>query len=231
MALDFGSGLSGAIGGGAAGSSFGPIGTGVGATLGGIGGLFGGGNQREKFQQRSLLSKQQRPIFNQLTNAAQQQGAGGAFGDSADYYRSLLGDNPEDFQAFAAPEMRQFNEQTIPGLAEQFAGFGAGGLNSSGFRNATANAGVDLAERLGAIRASLRNQGAQGLMGIGSQSLGTQYTGNMYRPQPEGGFSSFGQGLGNIGTQFLSDRMRNSSPYGQQGVNGNLLSMAANTRG
>lgn len=228
---NFGAGLSGAAGGALAGSSFGPIGTGVGAVAGGLGGLFGGGNQKTQFQQRPTLSKQQRPIFNQLTNAAQAPGAGGAFGDSADYYRSLLSDDSEDYNAFAAPEMRQYREQILPGIAEQFAGFGAGGLSSSGFNNAASGAGTDLAERLGAIRASLRQQGAQGLQNIGNQSLGTQFTGNFARPPAEGGFNSFGQGLGNVGTQFLSDRMRNTSPYGQQGSNANLLSMAARTRG
>lgn len=217
---NWGAGLSGAAGGAATGSAFGPIGTGIGAVVGGLGGLFGGGSQSGSFKQRPLLAKQQRPIFNQLTNAAQNRGAGGAFGDSADYYRDLLSNNSQDFNAFAAPEMRAFNEETIPGLAEQFAGFGSGGLNSSGFRNAATNAGVSLQERLGAIRAGLRQQGAQGLMNLGQQSLGTQFTGNMYRPPAEGGFSSFGQGLGNIGTQFVSDRIRNSSPYGNNQARG-----------
>lgn len=218
MAVNFGAGLSGAAGGAAAGSAFGPIGTGIGAIAGGLGGLFGGGNQQGKFQQRPLLSRRQRPVLNQLINASQNPGAGGAFGQSADYYRNLLSDNPEDFQAFAAPEMRRFNEDIIPGLAEQFAGMGSGGLQSSGFRNAAVNAGTDLSERLGAIRASLRQQGVQGLFGIGQQAVSPQYTGNLYRPPAEGGFNSFGQGLGNIGTQFVSDRLRNTSPYGNQSI-------------
>lgn len=212
---NWGAGLSGAAGGAAAGSAFGPIGTGVGAVAGGLGGLFGGGNEQGKFQQRPLLSRSQRPVLKQLTNAAQNQGAGGAFGDSADYYRGLLSNDSADYQAFAAPEMRQFNEETVPGLAEQFAGMGSGGLQSSGFRNAAVNAGADLGERLGAIRASLRQQGAQGLFNVGQQAVSPQYTGNLYRPPAEGGFNSFGQGLGNLGTQFVSDRLRNTSPYGR----------------
>lgn len=228
--MNFGSGLSGLLGGGAAGSSFGPIGTAVGSVLGGLGGLFGGPRQKTRFEQRPLLSKEQRPVFSQLVNAAQNQGAGGAFGQTADYYRNLLSDNPEDFQAFSAPELRRFREQTIPELSEQFAGMGSGGLSSSGFRNAAVNAGTDLSERLAAIRADLRQRGAQGLFNIGQQALGTQFTGNLARPPAQGGFSNFGEGLANIGTQFLSDRLRNTSPYGSNS-NANLLSMAARTRG
>jgi len=126
----------------------------------------------EKRENVSTLRPEQEQGFQNLQNAAQGPGAGGAFGQSADYYRNLLSDNPQDQQAFAAPEMRRFNEQTIPDLAEQFAGMGSGGLSSSGFRNAAVGAGTDLSERLGAIRANLRQSGAQGLQNIGNQSLG-----------------------------------------------------------
>ena len=160
-------------------------------------GFFTG--SKAKDYQQSLLTKQQQPILNQLTNAAQQQGAGGAFGGAADYYRDLLSDDSSTFNAMQAPEMRRFNEDIIPGLSEQFAGMGSGGLSSSGFRNAAVNAGTDLSERLGAIRANLRQQGAAGLANIGQQSLG-QYSENIHQPAT-GGFldtiaPAIGTGLG-----------------------------------
>lgn len=124
-----------------------------------------------KQEQISNLTPQQMKIQNQLEQAAKRKGAGGAFGTTADYYRNLLSDDSADFNTFAAPQLRQFNEQIIPDLAEQFAGMGSGALSSSGFRNSAVNAGADLSERLGAIRAQLRQQGAQGLMQIGQQSL------------------------------------------------------------
>ncbi len=123
-------------------------------------------------RQRSLLGPEQQNLYNQLLQSGQLQGAGGAFGQSADYYRNLLSNDSEDFDAYVAPEMRRFNEDIIPGLAEQFAGMGSGGLSSSGFRNAAVRAGTDLSERLGAIRANLRQQGAQGLQNIGNIGLG-----------------------------------------------------------
>ena len=143
-----------------------------------------------QFQQRSRLGPEQQPNYQNLQNAA-----GGAFTNAADYYTSLLSDNPSSLQAMIAPEMRRFNQQTIPGIAEQFSGYGSfGGLNSSGFRNATINAGTDLAERIANLRAGLRQQGAQGLQGIGEKSLG-DYFNNIYSPRQPGMLENLGPAL------------------------------------
>jgi hypothetical protein len=143
----------------------------------------------EKRENVSTLRPEQEGLYQQLENAGQNQGAGGAFGDTADYYRNLISDDSADYNSFAAPQLRQFNEQTIPGLSEQFAGMGSGGLSSSGFRNAAIGAGTDLSERLGSIRASLRQQGAQGLQGIGQAGLGN-YSQNMVTQQGSPGLLS-----------------------------------------
>lgn len=161
-----------------------------------------------KRQNVSTLRPEQESLYQQLQNAGMNKGAGGAFGDSADYYRNLLSNDSADYNDFAAPQMRQFNEQTIPGLAEQFAGMGAGGLSSSGFRNAAVGAGADLSERLGALRASLRQQGAQGLFNIGQQGL-QSYSQNMQTEAPtEGLFAkaapAFGTALGSFAGPFGS---------------------------
>ncbi len=192
----------------------------------------------EERGQVSNLTPEQMDIQNQLQNAAQQRGAGGAFGTSADYYRDLLGNDSQDFNAFAQPEMRRFNEQIVPDLAEQFAGMGAGNLSSSGFRNAAVGAGTDLSERLGAIRAQLRQQGAQGLQNIGSQSLvphsqwqttqeGTP--GFLSQVAPAAGAAigtAFGGPIGgaiggSFGNMLASSNKGTSSPYGGMSSQGN----------
>ena len=177
------------------------------ATKTGRNALFG---QNEKFQQKSRLDQQQQPLYQQLLQAGQQPGAGGSFGQSADYYRDLLNDNSQTNQMMAAPEMRRFNEEIIPGLSEQFAGMGAGGLTSSGFRNAAVNAGTDLSERLGSIRAQLRSQGAAGLAGIGAQGLG-DFTNNIHRPATSGLLGGFaegaGRGIGQAATSYFAGGM------------------------
>lgn len=154
--------------------------------------LFG---KDEKNYQQSLLGPEQQALYQQLLNAGAGPGAGGAFGDAADYYRDLLSNDSNTFNQMIAPEMRRFNEDIIPGLSEQFAGMGSGGLSSSGFRNAAVNAGTDLSERLGAIRAQLRSQGAAGLAGIGQQGLG-QYRENILRPATDGLVQGVAQGFG-----------------------------------
>ncbi len=189
----------------------------------------------ESFEQKSTLSPEQQNLFSQLMAAIQGQGAGGAFGQSADYYRDILNDSPEAMNAFAAPEMRRFNQEIIPGLAEQFAGMGSGGgVGSSGFRNAAATAGADLSERLASMRQGLRQQAASSLGQLGQQGF-APVTQNIHRPRqpgfleqmapavgtalgtavggPIGG--AIGGGLGNLGASFMK-RFGTTSPYGQQ---------------
>lgn len=147
-------------------------------------GFFTG--SKAKDYQRSTLTKEQKPGLTQLTDAAQGKASGGVWGDLTNYYQDLMNPNGENYSAMQAPQMRQFNEDIIPGISEQFAGMGSGGLSSSSFRNAAVNAGTDLSERLGAIRANLRQQGASGLANIGQQALGN-YSENIHQPA-SGGF-------------------------------------------
>ncbi len=148
-----------------------------------------------KWEQRSRLGPEQQGLYGQMQSALQGKGAGGAFGQVADYYRDLFSDDSKTFQAMQAPEMRRFNEQIIPGLSEQFAGMGSGGLSSSGFRNAAVGAGTDLSERLGAMRAQLRQQGAQGLSQLGQFGLG-DFNENVYTKGQPGLIDTIGQGFG-----------------------------------
>lgn len=156
-----------------------------------------------KWEQKSTLNPRQQQLADQYYNSISGQGGGGAFGDVADYYRSNLGNNPQDFQAFAAPEMRRFNEEIIPGLSEQFAGMGSGGLSSSGFRNAAVSAGTDLSERLGAIRAQIRQQSAQGLGNFAQGGLNPGYNENVYTKGQPGLIDAAGPALGIAGGAFL----------------------------
>lgn len=157
------------------------------------GALFGTPEKRENV---SNLRPEQEGLYDQLVNAGKGRGAGGAFGESADYYRNLLSDDSADFNAFAAPQLRQYNQDIVPGISEQFAGMGSGGLSSSGFRNAQIQGATDLSERLGAIRANLRQAGAQGLANIGAQGL-QSYSQNMVtEPGTEGFLGAVAPAIG-----------------------------------
>lgn len=195
--------------------------------------LFGSPATRENV---STLRPEQEGLYNQLQNSLMNKGAGGAFGNAADYYRNLLSDDSADFQAFSNPMLRQYNQDIVPGISEQFAGMGSGGLSSSGFRNAQIQGATDLSERLGALRAQLRQQGAQGLANLGQLGLGS-YSQNMEtQPGTEGflsqvaplagiGLGAFmgGPGGAAIGSQLANSWFggsgqkvgANTSPYGQ----------------
>jgi len=115
----------------------------------------------------STLTPSQRRL-----KAEQERAVAGGFQESADYWRSILNDeNNPTYAQMNAPEERKFREQTIPDIAEQYAGMGAGGLSSSGFRNSAVSAGVDLSERLAGMRANLRTQAAQSLNAMGENAL------------------------------------------------------------
>lgn len=201
---------------------------------------------KEKHKNVPTLTKEQLPLLQQLINAGMGPGAGGAFGEAADYYRGNLGNNPQDFNAFAAPELRRFHEDIIPGLGEQFAGMGAGGLSSSGFRNAAVGAGTDLSERLAQIRANLRNQSAAGLANTGQAGLGNFSASRMTQPGSEGFFSSISPAAGKAVGTYLGDQFtnllsqknnqssepvgRNTSPYGQTYTSQPLTDFSYNRR-
>lgn len=157
----------------------------------------------------SNLLPQQQGLADQAINAGMYRGAGGAFGDVADYYRNNMSDNPLDFNAFAAPALRQYNEEIVPGISEQFAGMGAGGLSSSGFRNAQVQGATDLAERLGALRANLRQQSAQGLQNIGQAGLQNFSTNMETDPGTQGLLPMAAQAIGSGVTSGLSGGISN----------------------
>lgn len=166
--------------------------------------LFGTPEKRENV---SMLRSEQEPLYQQAVSAGLGPGAGGAFGEAADYYRDLLSNDPQALQAYVNPALRQYNEEIVPGLSEQFAGMGAGGLSSSGFRNAQVQGATDLAERIGQIRANLRQAGAQGLQGIGQQGL-QNYSQNMVtEPGSQGFLSQVAPAIGNFASQYVSGLM------------------------
>lgn len=177
-----------------------------------------------KYENVSTLQPYQQGLHKQQVSAAQ-----GAIPQLQNYYQGLMSDNPADFQAMAAPEMRRFNEQIVPGLAEQFAGMGSGGLSSSGFRNAAVSAGTDLSERLGSLRAQLRQSGAaglqnmanQGLQNVGQSQMTEQGSEGLLAPLLGAGISAIGGpvlgALGGAAGNWLSNKFGKSSPYGGGG--------------
>lgn len=75
--------------------------------------------------------------------------------------QDLLSNNPQAYADFAAPHLREFREQILPGIAEQYAGKGA----SSGLQSQVAAAGAGLAEKLAAMRRGLQQSALDRALG------------------------------------------------------------------
>jgi len=141
----------------------GAIGGGLG-TEGGRNFLFG----QQGMQKIDTLNKDQQQFLSQLfQNLGGSGGLGQGYGESTDLLRQLMDPSSEAVAQFTDPYMRQFEQQTVPGLAERFAGMGAqgGGLSSSGFGQSLSAAGGNLQSQLAALKAGLGQQAAGQLMG------------------------------------------------------------------
>ncbi len=134
-------GLQGGLGGAGAGASIGSvvpgIGTAIGAGLGGLGGwlagLFGGG-KNGGVNQAKIRNPEQENILKYLL----QQGQQGLQNPSA------------GFAPIAQQARNQFNQQTIPSLAERFSSMGNNSISSPAFASQLGQAGAGLEEALAA---------------------------------------------------------------------------------
>ncbi len=196
MSYNWQQGLAGGAAGAGTGAAFGGW---PGAAAGGVAGLFsgfggGGGGGGDQFKRHSVLNQGQEGL---LQDILQKLGAGGQLGQGYDQALGGLQDfmdpSSEAMSRFADPYMRQFNQETVPGLAERFAGGGAmgGGLSSSGFGQALGSAGANLQSQLASMKTGLQRQAIGDIMnqyrGLAQQGLGTQAF--RYEPPGMGGMS------------------------------------------
>lgn len=149
--------------------------------------LFG---RNEKNKQKPYLTPEQQEIERNLEAATQGRGAQGSFGESADYYRDILSQDPNVMQQLDVPEMDRFYNETVPGLSEQY-----GGLGGNSFQDGASHAGKSLSERLRAMRAGLRENAAAGLSSMGQFALQPRVE-NIHRPETSGFVGSIAKGLG-----------------------------------
>lgn len=117
------------------------------------------------------------------------------FRKSTSYLDQLLSDSPQALEQFQRPYMRQYEQEIVPQIAERFAGIG--GMSSSGFNQAMAQSGRELAENLASMREQLRSGAsdraiqasampAQQRLQILQTLLGTQAVAPTYTPGSPG---------------------------------------------
>lgn len=141
-----GTAVGGALTGAAAGSSFGPIGTGLGALAGGVAGLFGSKKKRTKKPRRvNTFDPQQQELYNQYVGSLRGEGP---FKDM--YNFDAEGYNNVFDQTTSRPAYRNFQENIVPQITGQFR---QGNLmNSSYAGESLARAGRNVQENLDAER-------------------------------------------------------------------------------
>ncbi len=192
---------SGAATGAALGSFFPGVGTAIGAGIGaGIGG-FGGGalglseGAREgasnfalgtpgHVEQTQNFTPEQQSIMQLLQQL-------GAFG---------LQNPTAGFEPIEQQARNQFQQHTVPGIAERFTSMGAGNALSSGtFNSQLGQAGAGLEGDISAQKAQFGQQNMQQLLQMLQLALQPQFE-NSYRPREAGALEELGKaGLKNIG--------------------------------
>lgn len=158
----------------------------------------------DDMKQVPTMTRGQTSLLSQLIKMLDPQGLLGKSQQGAiNYQQQLMDPSSDAVNQFAQPYIDQFNQQTVPGLAERFAGMGAmgGGLSSSGFGQSLSSAGGNLQNNLAALKAGLGQQAAQSLMGqyggLLGVGLGAQPFG--YQQKAPSAFGGFMQGWGQAG--------------------------------
>lgn len=180
----------------------------ISSILGLLGGSAGTGalasslGKSGKWKQLSTMTPQQQQLGNWAGLQGQQQ----------------IQNPYQGFDPIAQRATSQFNQQTVPGLAERFTSMGSSGggaLSSPAFASQLGESGAGLSEALAALQAQygLQQQGlGQSLLGLGQQ----QQFENYYQPGGHSFLSSlFGGlsgGLGQLGLGAASRRYAQPNP-------------------
>lgn len=209
------------------------------------GGLAGFGGKKEKFG--STYNKGQRSAIDDLLQNI--KGQGGVpdvrqdqnYQTGQDWLQSMFND-PQFFDKFEAPLQRQYQEQTVPDLANRFASMGSGGsLGSTAFRNQLAREGSNLNTNIAALRGGMQQQAIPQLSQYAQQPFNNmiqmlnqalQPTNNQYQPATQGFFGpiaasgagaasqGFGQQLGQNMASGFGYQSPNNSGNGIMGAMG-----------
>jgi hypothetical protein len=185
-----------------------------------IASLFENKGGKNDAKQGSTYSKGQRSYIEGILNDLQGMKGGAQniqnnpqYQQGGEWLNSLFNDQ-DFFNRFEAPLQRQFQEQTVPDLANRFASQGSGGsLGSTGFRNQLAREGSNLSTNIAALRGGMQQQGVNQSLQYAQQpfnnfaqlsQLGLTPTKNTYQPASAGfwgpiaaqGIGALSQGLG-----------------------------------
>jgi hypothetical protein len=166
---------------------------------------------KDKISQQPTLTSGQGNFLDLLMQQLQgMSGQGGGMQEAMSLLQQYLDPNSSIYKNFEQPYLQQFEQQTIPGIAERFAGMGGGmggGLSSSGFGQALSSAAGNLQTNLAQMKTGMQRDAARDIFGqynqMAGQGLGTRAFENMYQPGSTGLVGQLAQGLaGGLGGGF-----------------------------
>lgn len=189
----------------------------------------------EQIQQYQRYDPAQQQIYQNVTQPGAQLQQQPLFQGASQFMQDLFSG---DMSAFQAPLLQQFEQETIPGISEQFAGLGMGA--SSGLNQTLARAAENLGTNLGAQRSQLMMsmlpqalQYSQAPMQEQMSLLNLQPQGQYLSPGTEGMLVPFAKGaatlagnaiggpVAGVAGNYLADMLMNylgGGRGGQQGI-------------
>lgn len=171
----------------------------------GVSSVFGALTDESGYKKVSNYDKGQRQMHKQRGDLLQQ---GGGYQDAMRQLMQYLDPNSQAYSDFEAPYRTRFNEQTLPGIAEQFAGGAHGGaLSSSGFGQALGSASAGFEADLIGMKEQMRRASIQDILGQYQQHMDAKPF--SYQEQGPGVASSIFTKLGGL-----------SNPYGAPNLGG-----------
>jgi hypothetical protein len=162
--------------------------------------LFG---SKDKMKKVETMSPEQKQFMSQiLAQLSGQGGLGQGYGQALGILQQFLSPESDTFKNFEQPHLQEFQNKTLPGIAERFAGAGGGmggALSSSGFGQALGSAGSDLQTNLAAMKSQLQQGALQNILGqynaMSGMTLGAQPFGYQKQQGSPGLVGQLGGGL------------------------------------
>jgi len=175
------------------------------------GGLLSSGGDKQK--KIPTMNKQQQGIFNEYLKLLSQMQQGG-LQNSLGNLQQWMDPNSLAYQDFEQPYLTEFNEQTLPRLAEQFAGGAQGGaLSSSGFAQALGGAAAGLKSNLAGLKSNRAFEALKSYLQqynqMANQGFGTSpfaYKNQQGRGPSNFDFSSLGNVFSNMNFQGFGSK-------------------------
>lgn len=154
------------------------------------------GSSKPQAIQTPTLTPQQTSLVNSTAQGLQPVQQSGL-----KFLQGLIDQSPEALQSFQAPALRQFQEEILPGLAEQYNSMGA--LHGSNFQQALLHQARTLSENLAQMRGNLGLQATGLAQGYNNPALQSTFQTNFLAPKQgflQGLLQQVGPVLGAIAT-------------------------------